>query len=139
MTAGREPGLPATNQQRIAMPLPKLPAETSPFLWGAAAGAAALAIVGFGWGGWVTSATSEQLAAARAETATISALAPICVTQFKASPRAGASLVALKATNTWEQAEYVTKGGWATMPGSTTEPIRAVAAACAEALIKVAQ
>ena len=117
----------------------RLPADTSPFLWGAAAGATALAFVGFGWGGWVTGGTAERLAAARTETALVTALTPICVTQFQASPRARASLVTLKATNTWEQGEYVSKNGWATMPGSTAEPIREVAAACAEALMKVAQ
>lgn len=121
------------------MTLPKLPAETSPFLWGAAAGAVALAIAGFSWGGWVTGATAERLAVARADTTMVSALTPICVTQFQANPKARASLVALKATNTWEQAEYVSKGGWATMPGSKSEPIPEVAAACAEALNKVVQ
>ena len=121
------------------MNLPKLPAETSPFLWGATAGAVALAIVGFGWGGWVSGATAERLAAARAETAMVAALTPICVTQFQANPRARASLATLKATNSWEQAEYVTKGGWATMPGSSTEPSREVAAACAAALVNLAQ
>ena len=121
------------------MTLPRLPADTSPFLWGAAAGAIALSIVGFSWGGWVTGATAERLAAARADTAMVSALTPICVTQFQASPKARATLVTLKATNTWEQADYVSKGGWATMPGSKADPIREVAAACAEALIKVAQ
>jgi|SRR5687767_12436022 hypothetical protein len=121
------------------MNLPKLPAETSPFLWGAAAGAVALAITGFAWGGWVTGATAERLAATRADTAMVSALSPICVTQFQASPKARASLATLKATNSWEQAEYVSKGGWATMPGSTTEPLREVAAACAQALLKVVQ
>jgi hypothetical protein len=121
------------------MNLPKLPAETSPFLWGAAAGASALAIAGFAWGGWVTGATAERLAVSRADTAMVSALTPICVTQFQANPKARATLATLKATSTWEQAEYVSKGGWATMPGSTTEPMREVAAACAEALIKVAQ
>ena len=121
------------------MNVPKLPADTSPFLWGAATGAVALAIVGFGWGGWVTGSTAERNAGARADAATVSALSPICVTQFQASPKARASLATLKATNSWEQAEYVSKGGWATMPGSTTEPSREVAAACAQALIKVVQ
>jgi hypothetical protein len=41
----------------------KLPAATKPFLWGAAAGAIALAIVGFNWGGWLTG----QVASACAE------------------------------------------------------------------------
>jgi hypothetical protein len=119
------------------MNLPKLPAQTSPFIWGAVSGAIALAIVGFTWGGWVSAGSHEQLAAARAETATVAALAPICVTQFQAGAKAKASLAALKATNTWEQGDYVRNGGWATMPGSTGEPSRDVARACAEALSKL--
>lgn len=120
------------------MNLPKLPAETQPFLWGAAAGALALAIGGFSWGGWVTGATVERLASARADAATVAALTPICVTQFRASPKARASLAALKETKTWDQADYVRNGGWATMPGSGAEPNREVAAACAEVLTKLA-
>lgn len=116
------------------MNLPKLPVETKPFLWGAAAGAVALAIAGFSWGGWVTSTTAERLAGARADAATVAALAPICVTQFRASVTAGANLAALKQVQSWEQAEYVSNGGWATMPGSKAEPSREVAAACAVAL-----
>ena len=34
-------------------------AAVKPALWGAAAGAIALAIVGFNWGGWVTGGTAE--------------------------------------------------------------------------------
>lgn len=120
------------------MNLPKLPIETKPFLWGAAAGAVALAIAGFSWGGWVTSATAERLAGARADAATVAALTPICVTQFQASAKAGASLAALKQVQIWEQAEYVSTGGWATMPGSKEEPNRDVAAACATALVSPA-
>ncbi len=36
-----------------------IPIETKPALWGAAGGAVVLAIVGFSWGGWVTSSTAE--------------------------------------------------------------------------------
>jgi alpha/beta superfamily hydrolase len=118
------------------MNIPELPANTSPFLWGAAAGAIALAIVGFTWGGWVSGGTAERLAATRADTATVAALTPICVTQFNASSKAPASLAALKGTQSYEQAEYVSKGGWATMPGSKGEPNREVAQACAAALTK---
>jgi hypothetical protein len=121
------------------MNIPELPANTSPFVWGAAVGAIALAIVGFTWGGWVSGGTAERLAAARADTATVAALTPICVTQFNASPKARASLAALKETQSYEQAQYVSKGGWATMPGASGEPSREVAAACAEALTKPAQ
>jgi hypothetical protein len=120
------------------MNIPKLPTQTTPFLWGAAAGAIALAIVGFNWGGWVTGGTAERLAVGRADAATVAALTPICVAQFQKSADAAASLAALKATQGWEQANYIGKGGWATMPGSTGEPNREVAAACAEALNKLA-
>lgn len=119
------------------MKMPQLPAETKPFLWGAAAGAVALSFVGFNLGGWVTGGTAEKVAAARADVALVSALAPICVAQFQTSPKAGASLAALKETKSWEQGDYVSNGGWATMPGSTAEPNRNVANACAEALNKL--
>jgi pimeloyl-ACP methyl ester carboxylesterase len=117
------------------MNLPKLPIETKPFLWGAVAGATALAIAGFSWGGWVTGATAERLAGVRADAAIVAALTPICVTQFQAGPSAGTSLAALKQIQSWDQANYVSNGGWATMPGSKGEPNREVAAACATALI----
>ncbi|HEX2651095.1 MAG TPA: hypothetical protein VHN19_14285 [Burkholderiales bacterium] len=115
----------------------KLPAATTPFLWGAAAGAIALAIVGFNWGGWLTGGAAEKLAGERAETAVVSVLTPICVAQFKTSAKAKANFAALKAVSTWERGDYVGKGGWATMPGSTAEPNGQVATACAEALDKL--
>ena len=119
------------------MNIPELPVQTTPFLWGAAAGAVALAFVGFNWGGWVTGAGAERLAGAREDAAIVSSLTPICVARFKASARAPANLAALKETKSWEQADYVGKGGWATMPGSTGEPNLQVATACAEALDKL--
>ena len=120
------------------MNIPELPAQTTPFLWGAAAGAVALAFVGFNWGGWVTGGTAEKLAGARADAAIVSSLTPICVARFRASDKAPANFAALKEIKiSWEQADYVGKGGWATMPGSTGEPNREVATACAEALGKL--
>jgi hypothetical protein len=126
------------NDQGHRMDTIKLRAQLKPFLWGATAGAVALAVFGFNWGGWVTGGTAARLADARAETAMVAALSPICVTQFQASDKAQASLAALKKTSQWEQADYVRNGGWATMPGSSAEPNRQVAAACAEALNKLA-
>lgn len=116
------------------MNIPRLPENTSPFLWGAAAGAVALAVVGFNWGGWVTGNSADKLAEQRAEAALVSALAPICVEQFQQSADATASLAALKEVTSWKQGQYVGDGGWATMPGSTDEPNHMVAKACADAL-----
>ena len=119
------------------MNIPKLPPETTPFVWGVAVGAISLAIVGFNWGGWVTGGTAEKLSEGRADEAIVSALSPVCVAQFRTSANARASLAALKELNSWEQGEYVGNRGWATMPGSTAEPNRLVATACAEALNKL--
>ena len=120
------------------MNMPKLPVETKPFLWGTVAGAIALAIFGFNWGGWVTGGTAEKLAAERADQAIVASLVPICVSQFQKAPEARGRLAALKEIKSWEQGDFVSSGGWATMPGSmSTEPNRQVAQACAEALDKL--
>ena len=119
------------------MDISKLGTQTKPFLWGAALGAIALAIVGFNWGGWVTGGTAERLASGRADAAIVSALTPICVAQFQKGDDAPAKLAALKEIKSWEQGDYVGKSGWATMPGSTAEPNRDVATACAERLNKL--
>jgi len=109
-------------------------AAVRPALWGALAGAIALAIVGFSWGGWVTGGTAETLAKNSAATAVVAALTPICVEKFRQAADASANLVEMKkATYAWDQSKFVEKGGWATMPGST-EPNSAVAKACAESL-----
>jgi len=113
----------------------RIPVQTKPFLSGAAAGPVALTIVGFAWGGWVTGRTAEQLAIARADQAVISSLTPICVAQFRKDPRARANLAAMNAIDRWQRTEYVSKGGWATMPDGSGEPNREVASACADALI----
>ncbi|AWL97667.1 MULTISPECIES: hypothetical protein [Bradyrhizobium] len=109
-------------------------AAVRPALWGAVAGAIALAIVGFGWGGWVTGGSAETIAKNSAATAVVAALTPICVEKFRQAADASANLVEMKkATYAWDQSKFVEKGGWATMPGST-EPNSAVAKACAESL-----
>lgn len=109
-------------------------AAVRPALWGAAVGAIALAIVGFGWGGWVTGGAAEMLAKNSAAAAVVAALTPICVEKFRQAADASANLVEMKkATYSWDQSKFVEKGGWATMPGSA-EPNSAVATACAESL-----
>ncbi len=57
-------------------------------LWGAALGAAALAIVGFTWGGWVTANTAKI----QADVAVLTAMIPACVKEVMADPTAVAEL-----------------------------------------------
>lgn len=109
-------------------------AAVRPALWGAAAGAVALAIVGFSWGGWMTGGAAETLATSRAATAVVAALTPICVEKFRQTADASTNLAEMKkTTDSWDQSKFVEKGGWATMPGST-EPNSSLATACAESL-----
>ena len=103
--------------------------DIRPALWGAAGGAALLAIIGFAWGGWMTGASARDASADSADTAVASALAPICVVQFRGQPDAAAKLAELEALRSYEQVSFVEKGGWATMPGSE-EPIKGVASSC---------
>jgi hypothetical protein len=102
-------------------------------LQGIAVGAVATIAIGFYWGGWVTSGTAQATANAAARTAVVSALAPICVDKFQQSTTAAANLAELQKISSWQQGTFIEKGGWATMPGSTS-PDTAVARACAEIL-----
>jgi hypothetical protein len=113
----------------------KIPIETKPALWGAAAGAVALAIIGFSWGGWITGGKADSTAKTRVDEAVVLALAPVCVDKFERATEAPANRVALGKVDTWSRGEFVEKGGWATVPGKhSTERISAVAAACATLL-----
>ena len=110
----------------------KIPVETKPVLWGVAIGAAAMAIVGFSWGGWVTGGKSETSAQQRASEAVVVALAPICVDKFQQASNASTNLVELKKADQWSQGDYVEKGGWATVVGKNPpDQQSAVARACA--------
>jgi hypothetical protein len=75
----------------------QVPSETKPTLWGAAGGAVALAIVGFTWGGWMTTGTANKLAEERADSAVVAVLTPICVEKFQQNGDAIANLAALRA------------------------------------------
>jgi hypothetical protein len=97
-------------------------------------GAVAFAVVGFSQLGWTLASTAEKMATQRAETAVVEALAPICVERFQQQTDAAAKLVAFnKVSSSWDRRALIEKGGWATMPGSST-PNSAVANACAEKL-----
>lgn len=103
-----------------------------PALWGAVVGAVAIMIIGFSWWGWVLGGTAERMAQERAHAALVAALTPICVERFMQQPDATVKLADLRKTASWQQSQYVAKGGWATVGSS--EPNPAVANACAQAL-----
>jgi alpha/beta superfamily hydrolase len=111
----------------------KLPENTSAYVWGAAIGAIAVAIVGFSWGGWVTGGTSMKNAATAASDAKIAVLAPICADRFRAQGDSAVKIAELAKSSSWDRGTVVEKSGFATMPGSKTSDTD-VARACAEIL-----
>jgi len=105
-------------------------------VWSAIGGAIVLAIIGFGFGGWMRGGTAQEMAKEMAEKAVVDRLAPICVTQFLKDPNKEVRLKELKETDSWERSDYVRKQGWATMPGEK-EPDSQVADECARRLMEL--
>jgi hypothetical protein len=102
-------------------------------LVGAIAGAVALALVGFSWGGWKTAASARDLAEAGSEKAVVVALTPFCVEKFNAQSDAVAKLGELKKLASYDQGSFVENAGWATF--GSDKPSSDVARACADALL----
>jgi hypothetical protein len=115
----------------------EIPAGVKPGLWGAAAGAIAMAIVGFSYLGWTTEATAQKLARDTADTAVVNALVPFCVTKAEADPNA-ATLTKFQAEpSSYSRSDIVMKAGWATLGGQAGDGKTgsdALARACAEKL-----
>lgn len=112
----------------------QIPMELKPALLGAIGGAAALAIVGFNWGGWVTGATAESTAKQRVSAALVTALAPICLDNYRRSKDAGSQIAELKKAKSWEQGDFVEKAGWTKIPGPMAKET-GVGKACAELIL----
>jgi hypothetical protein len=105
-------------------------------VWACVGSIVATMIVGFTWGGWVTGGTALRMADGLSESAVVRRLAPICVVRFKEDVKKDQKLKGLKETGSYEQADYVKKQGWATMPGEP-EPDAKVADECVKLLISM--
>ncbi len=107
-------------------------------MWGAVAGAVAMAVFGFWALGWTLGSTAERMASSRAEAAVIDVLTPVCIARFEGQADAATKLMEFRKISTsWDQRSFIEKGGWATTPG-TAAPNSDVARACAEKLGKTA-
>jgi hypothetical protein len=102
-------------------------------LLGAFVGFAATVIIGFTWCGWTLGTSAREMAEKRANIAVVAATAPICVDNFQHDAEAATNLIELKKVSVWQQGTFISKGGWATMPGSAAAD-SAVAEACATKL-----
>jgi hypothetical protein len=102
--------------------------------WSCAAGAIAVMVVGFNWGGWVTGGTARSMAESAGASARDQLVAAVCVERFQAGNDAGAQLVALKALGSYERGSFLEKGGWATMPDKIV-PTGSATRLCADKLV----
>jgi hypothetical protein len=115
-----------------------MPHWIKPGIWGAIVGSVLTMILGFSYAGWTTGNTAARLAQQQADTAVTTALVPLCIARSKADATRPKKVEELKAlTSSYQQRDFVTNTGWATVPGSE-DPNRDVAAACAAELLKTA-
>ena len=98
-------------------------------VWGLICGAVIAMIVGFAWGGWTTSGTTQGMT----DKAVLASQAAICVAQFMKQPSHEKKLQEFEKVSSWTRAEFIEKGGWDKMPGQE-KPGPAVARACADGL-----
>jgi hypothetical protein len=120
----------------------EIPAGVKPGLWGAAAGAVAMAIVGFSYLGWTTQATSQKLAQDTADSAVVAALVPFCVTKAEADPNQTILTKFQAEQSSYSRSDIVMKAGWASFDGQKGDGQKgdgntgsdALARACAEKL-----
>ena len=98
-------------------------------IWGLIIGAVIAMIIGFAWGGWTTSKTTQEIS----EEAVLASQAAICVAQFMKEPSYKDKLKELGELDSWKRAEFIEKGGWDKMPGQEKAGYL-VARACSDGL-----
>jgi len=103
-------------------------------VWGLICGAVVAMIIGFAWGGWTTSSTSQT----KSDAAVLASQAAICVAQFMKEPNGQQKLKEFEAIDSYKRYEFIEKGGWDKMPGQK-DASSGVSSACVagiEVLIK---
>jgi hypothetical protein len=103
-------------------------------VWSFIGGAVVAMIIGFAWGGWTTSSTTQE----KSDEAVLASQAAICVAQFMKDPAYPEKLKEFEEMESWKRSELIEKGGWDKMPGQE-KASPSVSGACAagiEVLIK---
>ena len=109
------------------------PSKTTWF-WSGVGCVIATMIVGFNWGGWVTTGTADTMSAQAAQQARAEMAADYCVSRFEATPDATNKLADLKKTDSWQRSDFIDKRGWDKFPG-LNEAVDGSADLCADRLI----
>lgn len=100
---------------------------------GAVAGAIAISIIGFNWGGWVTSGSASNMSEESSVAAVALALTPYCIQNSKDDPRLVAVMAELEESSSYQRRGVIEDAGWAT-PMGAEDPDRELAEACLSAL-----
>ncbi len=108
---------------------PENAAKSKYGVWGIICGAIISMIIGFGWGGWSTAATTQKIS----EEAVLASQAAICVAQFMKEPNHEEKLKELGEVSSYQRADFIEKGGWDKMPGQEKAD-SGVSRACADGL-----
>ena len=103
-------------------------------VWGFIGGAVVAMIIGFVWGGWITSSTSQT----KSDAAVLASQAAICVAQFIKEPNSQEKLQEFEKIDSYKRSEFIVKGGWDKMPGQkeASKGVRDACVAGLEVLIK---
>ena len=91
---------------------PEMEAKVKYGTWGVIGGATIAMVIGFVWGGWTTSSTTQKMS----EEAVQTARAAICVAQFKKGPDYEVRLKEFGGMDSYKRSDYVQTGGWDKMP-----------------------
>jgi len=111
----------------------QFPEWMKPALMGVGAGAIAVSIIGFNWGGWVTGGAAAEMSSDNSAAAVVVALTPYCIRKSRNDPGAVAILAELEDASSYQRHSVVEDAGWAT-PLGAEEPSRDLADACESAL-----
>ncbi len=103
-------------------------------IWSAIGGALVWWIVLSAGFGWMTTGSAEKKAEEQVQATVLELLTPICVAMFHQDSESEAKLKDLKEESPWNQADYVVKQGWATMPGHES-PEKRIAKTCADQIL----
>lgn len=104
-------------------------------LWSAAGGAISAMMIGFNYGGWMTTGSAEAMAKERVTNAIAERLGTICVAQLNQDAGKIQKLSQMTSKDPWEMGRFFEKQNWVIMPGDEKAE-SGVAEACAKQFAK---
>lgn len=104
------------------------------WFWSVVGASVLTTVVGFTWGGWVTTSRASTMAEVAIRNARANLIADICVHNFVSSSDAAENLKMLKAKSSWEREDFIKNGGWTNIAG-IDDPVANAADTCADHLL----